>query len=245
MSCSWTVNKPRVSLTSAESEKVRLVGISLQQRWHAAGHALVAFVDEFLAEVVVYLLGCDAVVSRQGAVDELRQLKKERKIILTTNHSKIKNLGGDTVGKKPGWMSSPTRRAPVGRLFVHLLNKQGSKKLWKREGRYVKLPSVLSGSCSTCLWVMSSLMCLHLCKPEGVNVCLTALRFFRSHTDRDRCSWTPACDSGRMSEAWWQRDGGWGVATPIQTQTFLFCLYSLCLNTFVYGPITFLSHCAW
>lgn len=42
-------------------------------------HSLVALVDEFLAEVVVYLLGCDAVVSWQGAVDELRQLNGEKK----------------------------------------------------------------------------------------------------------------------------------------------------------------------
>lgn len=66
------------SLTSTKGKKVRLVGIPLQQSRHAASHSLVALVDEFLAEVVVYLLGRDAVVSRQGAVDELRQLKKEK-----------------------------------------------------------------------------------------------------------------------------------------------------------------------
>lgn len=97
------VNELRVSLTSAEGEKVGLVGIFLQQRRHAAGHALVAFVDEFLAEVVVYLLGCDAVVSRQGAVDELRQLKKREKKF---DHKSSKNqklrLSGDAVDKKPG-----------------------------------------------------------------------------------------------------------------------------------------------
>lgn len=86
------MNKPRASLTGAKGEKVGLVGVSLQQRRHAARHALVAFVDEFLAEVVVYLLGCDAVVSRQGAVDELRQLKERKERILTANHLKMKNL---------------------------------------------------------------------------------------------------------------------------------------------------------
>lgn len=77
--CSRRVNEPRASLTGAKGEKVGLVGVSLQQRRHAARHALVAFVDELLAEVVVYLLRCDAVVSRQGAVDELRQLKGREK----------------------------------------------------------------------------------------------------------------------------------------------------------------------
>lgn len=88
--CSCRANEPIIhpvhrgwcvwgSLTSAKSKKVRLVGIPLQQRRHSVSHSLVALVDEFLAEVVVYLLGCDAVVSWQGAVDELRQLNKKRK----------------------------------------------------------------------------------------------------------------------------------------------------------------------
>lgn len=118
------INKPRVSLTSAEGEKVRLVGISLQQRRHTAGHALIAFVDEFLAEVVVYLLGCDAVVSRQGAVDELRQLKT-RKRILTTNDQKI-------LKARLRWhavVNEFTHPQCSSGLFIHRSHKRGSEKL--------------------------------------------------------------------------------------------------------------------
>lgn len=63
-------------------------------------HSLVALVDEFLAEVVVYLLGCDAVVSRQGAVDELRQLNgKERgKILFKTHRCKNADKNAESVG---------------------------------------------------------------------------------------------------------------------------------------------------
>lgn len=118
MISSKSVNEPRGSLTSAEGEKVRLVRISLQQRRHAAGHALIAFVDEFLAEIVVDLLGCDAVMSWQGAVDELRQLKKEKKYF-NCNSFKIQKLrlSGEAVGKK-----NPTMFQWVVYLFIFLIH---------------------------------------------------------------------------------------------------------------------------
>lgn len=64
-----------MSLTCAKSKKERLVGISLQQGGHAASHSFVALVDELLPEVAVDLLGRQTVVGRQGAVDEVRQLR--------------------------------------------------------------------------------------------------------------------------------------------------------------------------
>lgn len=81
--------------------------------------------------------------------------EKEKK---NFDHKSFKNEklrpSGDAAGKKnTWWMSSPTRSAPVGCLFIHLFNKRGSEKLWKKERRGEELPSVLSGSCSTCLWV--------------------------------------------------------------------------------------------
>lgn len=66
----------QTSLTCTKSKKVRLVRISLQQGRDTASHSLVAFVDELLAEVAVNLLGRHAVVSRQRAVDEVRQLRE-------------------------------------------------------------------------------------------------------------------------------------------------------------------------
>lgn len=64
-------------LTCSKSKKVGLVGIPLQQRRHSPRHSLVALVDELLAKVAVDLLRRHAIVSREGAVDEVRQLKTE------------------------------------------------------------------------------------------------------------------------------------------------------------------------
>lgn len=63
-------------LTCTKSEKEGLIGISLQQGGDAAGHPFVAFVDKLLTEVAVDLLGRHAIMSRQGAVDEVRQLRE-------------------------------------------------------------------------------------------------------------------------------------------------------------------------
>lgn len=65
----------KVSPTCTKGEEEGLVGVPLQQRRHAASHPLVALVDELLAEVAVDLLGCQPVVGRQRAVDEVRQLE--------------------------------------------------------------------------------------------------------------------------------------------------------------------------
>lgn len=227
---SWRVNKLRASLTSAEGEKVGLVGISLQQRRHAAGHALVAFVDEFLAEVVVYLLGCDAVVSWQGAVDELRQLKM-RNWILITNDLKISSLewAGMLVVKITWWIRSST----LSDLFIYLINVD--QKSYKRGKDAVSncWVSFQAAAACVCGW-LSGLMCLHLCEPEGANVCLIALWFIRSHTHRDRGSWT---ESSRacFSEDEWVLLATWWVLRRSHTYSntdILICLYSLCLNTF-------------
>lgn len=64
-----------------QSKKVCLVGISLQQGGHAASHSFVTFVDELQTEVAVDLLGRHAVMSWQGAVDEVRQLRERGKIL--------------------------------------------------------------------------------------------------------------------------------------------------------------------
>lgn len=133
----WTYNSTCVrgwcvwgSLTSAKSKKVRLVGIPLQQRRHSVSHSLVALVDEFLAEVVVYLLGCDAVVSWQGAVDELRQLNKERRgenlitnYLKLTSDTKKTDTNAESVGMLwliSWWMKSATLNVPLGCLFIFL-----------------------------------------------------------------------------------------------------------------------------
>lgn len=63
-------------LTCTKSKKEGLIGISLQQGGDTAGHPFVAFVDELLAEVAVDLQGRHAIMSRQGAVDEVRQLRE-------------------------------------------------------------------------------------------------------------------------------------------------------------------------
>lgn len=148
------------SLTGAKGEKVRLVGIPLQQSRHAASHSLVALVDEFLAEVVVYLLGRDAVVSRQGAVDELRQLKKTKKKKEEKSdcksfkiHIRNKNTGKNADLVKTWWMSSSTLNPALGCLFIYLFHLfSGSEKLWTGGGHGVELLGLRSGGCSACLW---------------------------------------------------------------------------------------------
>ncbi len=78
-----TVKGALDSLTCSKSKEVSLVGISLQQNGHTASHSLIAFVDQLLAEVAVDLLGRHAVMSWQGPVDEVRQLREreeEKKI---------------------------------------------------------------------------------------------------------------------------------------------------------------------
>ncbi|TNN60695.1 hypothetical protein EYF80_029039 [Liparis tanakae] len=64
--------QPPEPFEAAQGKKVGLVGVPLQQGGHAAGHPLVAFVDELLAEVAVDLQGDHAVMSWQRAVDESR-----------------------------------------------------------------------------------------------------------------------------------------------------------------------------
>lgn len=51
----------------------------MQQGRYTTSHSLIAFIDELLAKVAVNLLGRQAVVSRQGAVDEVRKLREEEK----------------------------------------------------------------------------------------------------------------------------------------------------------------------
>lgn len=141
------------SLTSAKGKKVRLVGIPLQQSRHAASHSLVALVDEFLAEVVVYLLGRDAVVSRQGAVDELRQLengkkKKEKSSRKSFKiHIRNKKTGKNTDLVKTRWMNSSTLNPPLGCWCIYLFS--GSEKLWTGGGHGLELLGLHSGAC---LW---------------------------------------------------------------------------------------------
>lgn len=81
----------RVSPTCAEGEEEGLVGVPLQQGGDAAGHPLVAFVDELLAEVAVDLQGRPAVVGRQRAVDEVRQLEARERHIFSALMVKIKS----------------------------------------------------------------------------------------------------------------------------------------------------------
>lgn len=81
----------RVSPTCAKGEEEGLVGVPLQQGGDAAGHPLVAFVDELLAEVAVDLQGRQAVVGRQRAVDEMRQLEARERHIFLALMVKIKS----------------------------------------------------------------------------------------------------------------------------------------------------------
>lgn len=89
---------------------------------------------------MVYLLGCDAVVSRQGAVDELRQLKEEKKR-KNFDHKSFKN-------EKPG-PSSPTCGAPESYLWIPLFNQRGSETL----GKGGTAECVRSGSRGARLWL--------------------------------------------------------------------------------------------
>lgn len=67
------------AFTCTKSKEVSLVGIPEQQGRHATGHSLIAFIDELLAKVAVNLQGRRSVVSRQGAVDEVRKLRDEER----------------------------------------------------------------------------------------------------------------------------------------------------------------------
>ncbi len=68
-----------VWLTSSKSEEEALGGISLKEGGDAAGHSFVAFVNEFLSQVTVNLLCCQALLSWQGTVDEMRKLRQNKR----------------------------------------------------------------------------------------------------------------------------------------------------------------------
>lgn len=54
-------------------------GVSLKEGRDAAGHSLIAFVNELLTQVTINLLCRQALMSWQGTVDEMRKLRQNKR----------------------------------------------------------------------------------------------------------------------------------------------------------------------
>lgn len=130
-------------------------------------------------------------------------------------------------------MSSPTHSAPVGCLFIHLFNKRGSEKLRKREGRSVELPSVPSGSCSTCLWVTEWPNVFTFVRAWGC-VCLFNCSVIYKEPHRQRQTLLDWVQQAMIQGGWVRPVGSvmevGGVATPFKHRHSYF-VFTLCAWT--------------
>lgn len=89
-------------------------------------------------------------------------------------------------------------------MFIYLL-KSGSKELWKGGRRASNCwVCVQAAAARVCGW-LSALMRLHLCEPEGVNVCLIAVWFIRRQRQRQTL---PDWVQQAVNQRGWVRTGG-------------------------------------
>lgn len=76
-------SNPGTSLahTGSKSKEETFVRVLLQQVLHPLPHPLIPLVDELLAEVIIYLLGSNALMRRQRGVNEIGDLVKKEKVL--------------------------------------------------------------------------------------------------------------------------------------------------------------------